>query len=208
MAASAPAVKRDEDLEDRIIREFSSRARRNGPKAVVMADLARDLQISTKTLYRLFPTKADLVHRMMKAWARRFERDLDAAGEDELEVERDEGMPFVGQLVASSRVWQVSRRRFAGSFWEELERDYPVSFELFVGARARLRRQILERLEPHMAHGVDPEFAMELFDAALGRALDPDVLARTGVQPRAAIGQAVRIWAAGALVQPLRRRSS
>ena len=206
MAASAPAVKRDEDLEDRIIREFSSRARRNGPKAIVMADLARDLQISTKTLYRLFPTKADLVHRMMTQWANRFARDLDAADDDE--VERDEGMPFVGQLVASSRVWQVSRRRFGGTFWEELERDYPASFELFVEARARLRRQILERLEPHMAHSVDPEFAMELFDAALARAIDPRVLARTGVEPRAAIGQAVRIWAAGALVQPLRRRSS
>jgi AcrR family transcriptional regulator len=177
-----------------------------------MADLARDLQISTKTLYRLFPTKADLVHRMMTQWANRFARDLDAAGdepgESESEGERDEGMPFVSQLVASSRVWQVSRRRFGGTFWEELERDYPPSFELFVEARARLRRQILERLGPHMAYGVDPEFAMELFDAALGRALDPRVLARTGIEPRAAIGQAVRIWAAGALVQPLRRRSS
>ena len=207
MAGSAPTVKRDEDLDDRIIREFSSRARRNGPKTVVMADLARDLQISTKTLYRRFPTKADLVHRMMTQWARRFERDLDAAG-DEGDAPAEEGMPFVSQLVASSRVWQLSRRRFGGTFWEELERDYPDSYALFVEARARLRRQILERLEPHMARGVEPEFAMELFDAALGRALDPLVLSRTGVEPRAAVRQAVRIWAAGALVQPLRRRSS
>lgn len=203
---AATAVVKQEHLEDRIVREFSSRARRNGPKAVVMADLARDLQISTKTLYRLFPTKAHLVHRLMTQWASRFERDLHAAGP--ADADPLGAMPFVDQLLASSRVWQLSRRRFGGPFWDEVERDYPDSYEIFTRARARLRQQILGQLGPHMVPGVDPELAMELFDAALGRALDPQVLARTGVEARTAVGQAVRIWAAGALVQPLRRRSS
>ena len=199
---AAPERKRD-DLGQRIVHEFSVRARRNGPRAVVMADLARDLQISTKTLYRLFPTKADLVQQMMVLWAARFDRDLDAVGDGG--ATPDEGaMPFAAQLVATSRVWQLSRRRYGNTFWDELERDYPDAYALFTGARSRLRERLLDRLGPHMAPGVDAPFAIELFDAALARALDPKVQARNRLDARAAIAQAVRIWAGGAVV-PARR---
>lgn len=199
---AAPGRKRDE-LEHRIIREFSSRARRNGLRAVVMAELARDLQISTKTLYRLFPTKAHLVLRMMVLWAARFDRDLDAVGQADGTAE-DETLPFATQLVATSRVWQLSRRRFGNTFWDELERDYPDAYALFTAAQSRLRERLLDRLGPHMADGVDAPFAIELFDATLARALTPKVLVRNGLDARAAIGQAVRIWASGAVVPPLR----
>lgn len=201
MATTQPAtVRRDTQLEGRILKAFSARARRNGPRGVVMADLARELQISTKTLYRLFPTKADLVQQLMERWAGRFDRDLEngATASDQL--------PFVEQLLTTSEVWQASRRRFGNRFWDELERDYPESYALLVDARLRLRQQILERLGPHMAPGLVPELAMELFDAALARALEPEVQRRLGVDSRAAIRHAVRIWAGGCLVHPLPRR--
>ena len=197
---SVEAPRKDAQLEERILKEFSGRARKSGLRAVVMADLARDLQISTKTLYRLFPTKADLVQRLMERWAGRFEKDL-AAGRT-----ASDQLPFVEQLLTTSEVWQASRRRFSAQFWDELERDYPASAALLSDARARLRTHVMERLGPHMAPGLEPDLALELFDAALARALDPAVRKRFGIDPRTAIRNAVRIWAGGALVHPLPRR--
>lgn len=189
----------DAELEERILGEFSTRARRSGLKAVVMADLARDLQVSTKTVYRVFPTKAALVHRMMERWAGRFDADL-------LGLSETEQMPFVDQLLQTSEVWQTSRRRFSAMFWDELERDYPDSYQLIVDARARLRASIFERLGPHMVDGLVPEVTMDLFDALLAHALDPAVQSRLGIDGRVAVRHAVRVWADGALVHPLARR--
>ena len=202
MGSSTEAVRKDAQLEERVLKEFSARARRSGLRAVVMADLARDLQMSTKTLYRLFPTKADLVQRLMERWAGRFEKDLASgrAASNEL--------PFVEQLLTTSEVWQASRRRFSAQFWDELERDYPNSAALLSDARARLRAHVMERLGPHIVEGLNPDLALELFDATLARALDAGVRKRIGLDTRTAIRNAVRIWAGGALVQPLPRRSS
>lgn len=189
----------DADLEERILGEFSTRARRSGLRAVVMADLARDLQISTKTVYRIFPTKAALVHRMMERWAGRLDADLGAS-------DTDDRLPFADQLLQTSEVWRSSRRRFSPVFWDELERDYPDAFEVLVAARARWRDAILARLGPHMVEGLVPEVAMELFDAAIAHALDPKVQERLGIDGRTAVRHAVNIWANGALDQPLARR--
>src|SRR5688500_12199962 len=91
-------ARRDARLEEQVRREFSARARKSSPRAVVMADLARDLGISTKTLYRLFPSKADLMRRLLERWAGRFEQDLvaGAGSSDEL--------PFAEQLLRTSDV--------------------------------------------------------------------------------------------------------
>jgi hypothetical protein len=47
---------------------------------------------------------------------------------------------------------------------------------------------------------------MELFEAALARAMDQDAQKRLGVDGRAAVRAAVRVWASGALSEPIRSR--
>jgi len=190
------AADRDAMLAERIVREFSTRARAAGPSAVVMAELARDLGISTKTLYRIYPSKATLVHRLIERWTSRFERDLAADAEHP-------PRPSIDQLINTSEVWQANRRRFGHRFWDEIERDYPDSYAVLVAARSRLRADLLHRLAPELKRGIAPDFAMELFDAMLAHSLEPDVRRRTGVDAATAIRTAVRIWSRGALVAPL-----
>src|SRR4051794_18644489 len=103
-----------------------------------MADLARELGISTKTLYRVFPSKAQLVHRLMEAWARRLSGDLAGDGDGHQR-------PFVDQLLRISEVWQTNRRRFSQKFWDEIERDFPDSYAVWFTARAEFRQRILDR---------------------------------------------------------------
>jgi AcrR family transcriptional regulator len=49
----------------RILEAFEERARADGPRGVVMAELARDLSMSTRTLYQHFDSKAELVHEIL-----------------------------------------------------------------------------------------------------------------------------------------------
>ena len=197
------------ELEDRIVKRFSAVARRQGPGAVIMADLARELGISTKTLYRVFPSKADLVRRMMEVWAEGLERRL--RDDQPVDDDGDEGgeprrAPFVDHLLHASTVWEAQSRRFGNSFWVELERDYPASYELVTEARGRLRERLAARLEAHVKPGIPALLALELFDAGLSRALDRETQRRYGLDTRGSIRTAVRVWAEGALSEPLRRR--
>ena len=188
------------DLETRILRAFTARAKADGPRSVVMADLARELGISTKTLYAVFPSKAELVRRLMERWAARLETELDD------EPAEAEG-PFVDQLLRTSEVWQTNRRRFGPRFWEELERDFPEPYGLVAAARQRLREQMRDRIKPFLRADLSAELAMELFDASLARAMDPDVQRDTGVTGRDAVRAAVSVFARGALSEPLRARA-
>ncbi|MBW2315424.1 MAG: TetR/AcrR family transcriptional regulator [Deltaproteobacteria bacterium] len=72
------AVQESRDHQrQRILKAFEERARANGPRGVVMAELARDLGISTRTLYQHFASKAELVHEILGRWA--VEVDADQA---------------------------------------------------------------------------------------------------------------------------------
>lgn len=193
-----PARKSSVDLETRILREFTAAAKADGPSSVVMAKLARDLGISTKTLYGVFPSKADLVHRLMERWAARLDGQLGA--------EPPEGGPFVDQLLYASETWHAHRRKFSTRFWAELERDYPESAELVVRAGRTLRHRMREQFRPYLRRDLSPQLAIELFDAALARALDADLRKSLGLSAREAIAAAVSVWARGALVEPLRTR--
>jgi AcrR family transcriptional regulator len=189
-----------DDEAARILRAFADRARADGPRSVVMADLARDLGISTKTLYRVFPSKAALVQGLMDRWASRLEAELQRE-----EAHEDEG-PFVDQLLRTSEVWRANRHRFGPAFWTELERDYPSSFAMVAEGRQRVRERMLDRLRPFVRADLSPPLAMELFEAALAHAMDSEVQQRLGVNGRDAVRTAVRVWASGALSEPIRSR--
>lgn len=179
------------DLETRILRAFSRRARKEGPSAVVMADLARDLGISTKTLYRAFPSKAELVSALLRRWVERLDGQLDAPS--------DEAAPVLDQLLRASEVWRANRRRFGATFWAELEHDYPSSYVVFADARRRFREQAVSRLAPRLRPGIPLALAVELFDVTLAHVVDSAVQTRLGLDQRTAVRTAVRIWANGTI---------
>jgi AcrR family transcriptional regulator len=182
------------ELERRILRRFTEVSRRKGPSAVVMADLARDLGMSTKTVYRVFPTKADLVRRLVESWVGRLERDLRAEVPD-----GEGGELFVEHLFRASEVFHEKNRQFGQAFWDELDRDYPEASAVAAAARQRLRERMIERLRPHVRRNIDPALAIEMFEATLDVAMDSSVRRKLGVRTQEAIDTAVRIWAQGAL---------
>ena len=182
------------ELRARILRAFTERARHAGLRAVVMAEVARDLGISTKTLYKVFDSKEQVVQSLMEMWAALFEAALannERAVPDEATI--------ADRLKNQAVVWAEVRARFSPAFWLELERDYPGPFAVFDAARERTRVVVRGRIAPLLKPELDAELAHELYDALTRRAADPDLCQRLNLTPHDALVQAVEIWTRGAL---------
>lgn len=178
-------------LPQRILRAFAARARRVGIRAVVMSDLASDLGVSKKTLYQHFESKSELVLALLRAWA---EGARERAAERELR-----GLPVVQEMRRFAEAWVASVETFAPVFWQELARDYPEAHAIFRRELRAARRRTRQRIARLLRSDLAPALALELFQAVVARAADPDACARAGLARREALVAAVELWARGAL---------
>ncbi len=71
MSLAEPPLAPVEDRATRILDEVERLAQDHGTRDIVMADVARDLGMSTKTLYREFPSKDALVGAIVDRWSAR-----------------------------------------------------------------------------------------------------------------------------------------
>ena len=160
-----------------------------------MAELARDLGISTRTLYQHFPSKAALVAALTQRWA-------DVAEHEQDERIGTDRSPYDQMLEAASR-WLELQCGFSPAFWGELERDFPDVAEHF---QARLR-SILDAgrqlLIPFIREDLDQGLALTLMQASLRSASDPERCERLGISQEEAVRQAIEVWVRGTL-RPLR----
>lgn len=180
---------------ERILDAFTEGARTAGPRNVVMAELARDLGISTRTLYQHFPSKAELVESLMDRWADRVEADHEARSAS--------GKSPYEQMLAAAEGWLAGQCAFSSSFWAQLERDFPVAFGRF---QQRLR-DILDdgrrNLMPFIREDLDKNLALALMQSSLREAADPERCDRLGLSRQEAVRQALEVWVRGTL-RPVR----
>lgn len=182
-----------------LLDEFEKRAAERGLAAVVMADLARDLGVSTKTVYREFGSKAALVQALIDRWAAR----LEASQRYRIEQVEDPVLRLgagIGEIFA-----HVSR--YAPVFWRELRADYPEQQASFDAVVTRARLRAAEWISPALREDLDRRFALDLLGALVRLAVDPERSERFGLTREQALDQAVTIWASGALgeARPSRR---
>lgn len=67
-----PQVRRDDDTRSVIIEAANKQFHEKGYAAACISDIAQEAGVSTKTLYRLFPTKGDLFSDLISARTGRF----------------------------------------------------------------------------------------------------------------------------------------
>ncbi len=179
-------------LRARILREFGKRARVAGLRSVVMAELARDLGISSKTLYRCFPTKDEMVRGLIDRWVERL-----------FVGDGNRYQPTHGDARTALRewgeAWVTGIQRFSPAFWTELERDYPDAYAAYSEAarelRARARESFASRIRPELP----ADFAQALFLSMVRTAADPVFCERLAMTRRDAVVAAIDVWSRGAL---------
>lgn len=180
-----------DERADRVLDALEARCATSGIRAVVISDLARELHMSTKTIYRVFDSKDAMVLAMVRRWT---ERVLSARAEHAV-VDRaaaDRVRSVVYELVR----W---RTRFSDDFWTELRADHPEAWELYREMASSVQTGVGDWLARSVRPGVDPVLAREVLGAGIRRALQPDVRGPTGLDPTEAIDAVVDLWVHGAL---------
>jgi AcrR family transcriptional regulator len=176
---------------DRVLAAFEAKAARVGIKAVVVAELATDLHMSTKTLYRLYPTKQDLVAALVREWIRVLT--------EEQEARINAADSPVDRIKAAAHASLEQVDRFCPTFWSDLARDYPEQHADYRHAVAAAFDRAAAWIEVALRPGVSMAVAGPLLVGSIRQAADPELCDRAGVTRRESVDTAVEIWARGAM---------
>lgn len=147
------------DLKPRILHYADQLFLRNGIKSVSMDDLAAELAMSKKTLYKTFANKDELVLAVMRGHIEKSERDCGAIAERAANA--------VEQCVLLARWADQQFSHIHPSIFHDLRKYHPAAWASFGEHKnAYILNQITQNLRRGMAEGL---FRPDL---------DVDVLAR------------------------------
>ena len=187
-----PAGQDERELQrQEILAAFEARARASGPRGVVMAELARDLGISTRTLYQHFGSKAEIVQEILGRWVAETEADRARRAERRLSAE--------AWMIDAAEGWLQGQDRFSAAFWAQIQADYPGASSLVAEQIRKSLAATRAFLAPRVRSDLDPELAILILREAVRGALDPKRCDRLGVSRQVAIEQSVELWCRGAL---------
>jgi AcrR family transcriptional regulator len=180
-----------ERLRERILDHFAEGVRGDGPRGVVMAELARDLGISTRTLYQQFASKEELVGSLLARWADQLDREQRAriAG----------GRSPYEQMLEAAASWLEGQCRFSPTFWAQLTEDFPQVALAFQERLRRILREGRDVLLPFVREDLDRGLAMSFMNACLRAAADPARCERLGITREQAVREAIDVWVRGTL---------
>jgi AcrR family transcriptional regulator len=114
----------DEDDRERILEAAGRRFMELGISKVTLDEIASDLRMSKKTMYKYFPSKEDLLKNVIHARIKRNgKRFIDIMGSGKPFGEKlQEIFAFAGrEFSTASRQFIADLHRFAPDLWEEAE---------------------------------------------------------------------------------------
>ncbi len=189
--ALASASPEDEVLTT-ILTAFETRAADVGIRAVVMSELAHDLGMSTKTLYRHFRSKDQLVDAMLDRWQTQVVTNQMArwASFDS----------FEDRLVGGLTAYVMARDRFCPRFWSDLFGSYPRAGARLTNAIAAARTREAEMMAPAVRPEIDRELIPAMVNAVVRAASEVANFAGPDRDRENVVAQVIRIWVRGALI--------
>ncbi len=167
---------------------------------MVMGELARDLHMSPSTLYRLFPSKQELVLACVRRWAE------DLAALDAIDPDPPPNGPGGDALLAWADVWAAAVSRYSTAWWDDLRRGHPEAWAIFEQEMRRHKAGGADLLRPHLRDDVHAETALAVLGLLLDKLTDPDFSEDLGITRSEAIQTAMSVWMNGALEPHPRRK--
>jgi AcrR family transcriptional regulator len=195
---AAPSRRTRVDAElvsERILEAFSAKAKRVGLRALMMTDLATELQMSATTLYKLYPSKEALALACVGRWAD--ELGAAAAAKQTAKAKRDGFEQYLHWIDA----WADANAALSPAFSRDLQTEYPAVWKRY-RAVVDERKQIgADLLRPLLKPGINEAVAFAMLNAIFTIVLQPDFADNLQVSRRDALRVAVGIWAGGALAR-------
>jgi AcrR family transcriptional regulator len=198
LASPPAAVAPPPEVRGRILEQARVQLFRHGYSALTMDELATELGMSKKTLYRHFHSKQAIVRAAIDVFAAEIRREADALFADRrltfAEKLRSFAEGMVERLAGVSPTLLRDLQRFAPELHRHVEqmrsRNIPYIFGRLV-EEGQLAGMVREE--------VSPVFAAEFHLHAMQGMMHPDTLRRLGLTPRAAFESALRLLFGGLL---------
>jgi AcrR family transcriptional regulator len=180
--------KRDQEVALQIVDAFSRRAQTVGIRSIAMSDLATQLRISTKTLYKHFANKGELVHELIVRWEKRIHKPISYYGTDLVEV-----------LRYWVKVWIENDAQFSTAFWIDLKSDYPQLYKVYVDSLYHRMEAMKQRLTPYLKPEINHEFAWSSYFILMTASSQPKTFEKIGMTREQCIYEAFTFWMNGAV---------
>ncbi len=184
-------IRDDEHAEvaTKIIEAFARKARVLGIRSISMTGLASSLRMSTKTLYKYFRTKDELVHELVVRWEARAHKPITAYDTNNL-------MDILRYRI---RVWVQNDAQYSTAFWLDLKTGYPALYKVYIDSLHESMRAMRERLTPYLRDDVDVEFAWSCYFTLMTDAARPRTFEKVGMTREQCVFAAFDFWVAAAL---------
>lgn len=148
---------------ERIIRLTSDIFLKNGFKRVTMDDIASELSISKKTLYKYFEDKSTLVMECVKYI---FEKDI-----TEIQRIQDHAVDSIEEAITLSQYVRIMLSSIQPSILYDLKKYYKDSWELFLTI---LNDQARESIKKSLKRGIKEGY--------FRKTINPDILATLRIE--------------------------
>jgi AcrR family transcriptional regulator len=187
-----PRLPQDQ-LKQQILEAFSAKAKREGIRNVMMAELASELRMSPSTLYKLYPSKEALTLACVDRWAD--ELGAVEAAKPHPGAQRDGFEGFMHWVDA----WAEINGHISPAFARDLRSDYPTAWKRFQSVIHERQERGAELLRPVLKPDIDERVAFAILKMLLDEVLRPEFADRLRISRHDAIRSAMTIWAAGAV---------
>jgi AcrR family transcriptional regulator len=186
------------EAADRILAAARARLFGGGYRALQMADLARGLGLSKKTLYRHFTGKDAIIGAVIDRLNRDLRREIEAVLADpalrfpgRLRAVMDRVLPVVG-LLTPALLRELAE--YAPALCERLDEIRRENIPRFFG-----RLLSLGIAEGRVRPGIDPDFAVQFWLQTIRGLMQPEIMAATGLPPAETVARALRLFTGGLL---------
>jgi AcrR family transcriptional regulator len=190
--------------EIRIIEAATDRFMDAGLYKVTMDEIASDLRMSKKTVYKFFPSKEDLLKAIVHTMLRRVESEVQSITSSEIPFEDKfiSILTLVGKILRRlSRPFMTDLQRFAPGLWKEIE---TFRREKVFSKIQQIFRQA--KKEGVFREDLDPDLFFLVLTTAMQGIMNPQVLSQQPFSAEEAFKGIFRILYEGALTEEARIR--
>ena len=175
-------------IAEQIVEAFSKRAQIVGIRSIAMGELAKQLRISTKTLYKYFHNKGEIVHELVVRWEKRIHKPISYYGTDLVEI-----------LRYWVQVWVENDAQFSTAFWIDLKSDYPQLYKVYVNSLYNRMDAMKRRVTPYLKPGINHDFAWSSYFILMTASSQPKTFEKIGMTREQCVYAAFEFWMNGAV---------
>lgn len=179
------------EIANQIVDVFARKAKVLGIRSISMNDLASTLRMSTKTLYKYFTNKEELVHELIVRWEARAHKPISSYPTNDL-------MEILRYRI---KVWVQNDAQFSTAFWLDLKTGYPQLYKVYIDSLYESMRAMRARLTPYLRDDVDVEFAWSCYFILMTEAARRKTFEKVGMTREECVFSAFDFWVKAAIDQ-------